>query len=253
MSTTYPFRTALVTGASAGIGEAIVRQLAADGVNTIIVARRADRLEALAKELPGVEVLVGDVANSVDIDRISARVAEVDLLVNNAGLGVHCKAAEAPAHHFDNQVAVNIGAVVELSRAAAVAMSARRRGWILNVSSVAGGICTPENAVYGASKAFVTNFSDALGLELKSSGVKVTALLPGYTHTEFHDVSGSPASETGAPGWMWQSAEEVARTALADAAAGRTHSIPGTHNKVAVGLTRYLPRVVVNAVVSRTL
>jgi uncharacterized protein len=249
----YPFRTALVTGASAGIGEAIVRRLAADGVKTIVVARRADRLEALAKELPGVEVLVGDVADLADIDRIAARVAEVDLLVNNAGLGVHCKAAAAPPHHFDNQVAVNIGAVVELSRAAAVAMSARRRGWILNVSSVAGGISTPENAVYGASKAFVTNFSDALGLELKSSGVKVTALLPGYTHTEFHEVSGSSADDQGAPTWMWQSADEVASTALADAAAGRTRSIPGAHNKVAVGLTRYLPRVVVNAVVSRTL
>jgi uncharacterized protein len=250
---TYPFRTALVTGASAGIGEAIVRQLAADGVKTIVVARRADRLEALAKELPGVEVLTADVANSADLDRIAARLADVDLLVNNAGLGVHCKAADAPAHHFDNQIAVNIGAVVELSRAAAVAMTAHRRGWILNVSSVAGGISTPENAVYGASKAFVTNFSDALGLELKSSGVKVTALLPGYTHTEFHDVSGSSADDQGAPDWMWQSAEEVARTALADAAAGRTRSIPGAHNKVAVGLTRYLPRAVINAVVSRAL
>jgi uncharacterized protein len=250
---TYPFRTALVTGASAGIGEAIVRRLAADGVKTIVVARRADRLEALAKELPGVEVLVADVANSADIDRIVARLTDVDLLVNNAGLGVHCKAADAPAHHFDNQVAVNIGAVVELSRAAAVAMTARRRGWILNVSSVAGGISTPDNAVYGASKAFVTNFSDALGLELKSSGVMVTALLPGYTHTEFHDVSGSPASEQGAPDWMWQTSAQVAETALADAAAGRAHSIPGTHNKVAVGLTRYLPRFVVNAVVSRAL
>jgi uncharacterized protein len=250
---TYPFRTALVTGASAGIGEAIVRQLAADGVKTIIVARRADRLEALAKELPGLEVLVADVANADDIDRIAARVADVDLLVNNAGLGVHRKAAEAPAHHFDNQVAVNIGAVVELSRAAAVAMSARRRGWILNVSSVAGGITTPDNAVYGASKAFVTNFSDALGLELKSSGVKVTALLPGYTHTEFHDVSGSSAAEQGAPSWMWQTSAKVAEKALADAAAGRTRSIPGNHNKVAVGLTRYMPRTVVNAVVSRAL
>jgi uncharacterized protein len=203
--------------------------------------------------LPGLEVLVGDVANSSDLDRIAARVAEVDLLVNNAGLGVHCKAADAPAHHFDNQVAVNIGAVVELSRAAAVAMTARRRGWILNVSSVAGGISTPENAVYGASKAFVTNFSDALGLELKSSGVKVTALLPGYTHTEFHDVSGSSADDQGAPEWMWQTSAQVAETALADAAAGRTRSIPGAHNKVAVGVTRYLPRVLVNAVISRTL
>ena len=251
--TTYPFRTALVTGASAGIGEAIVRRLAADGVKTVVVARRTDRLEALAKELPGLEVLVADVAQAADIDRVAARAAEVDLLVNNAGLGVHCNTADAPAHHFDNQVAVNIGAVVELSRAASAGMSRRRRGWILNVSSVAGGISTPSNAVYGASKAFVTNFSDALGLELKTSGVKVTALLPGYTHTEFHDVSGSPASEQGAPSWMWQTADEVALAALADTAAGRSHSIPGNHNKVAVGLTRYLPRTVVNMVVSRTL
>jgi NADP-dependent 3-hydroxy acid dehydrogenase YdfG len=174
----YPFRTALVTGASAGIGEAIVRRLAADGVKTIVVARRADRLESLVKELSGVEALVGDVANSADLDRIAARLTDVDLLVNNAGLGVHCKAAEAPAHHFDNQVAVNIGAVVELSRAAAVAMSTRRRGWILNVSSVAGGISTPDNAAAWLHPHRVSRRLGQPRIRNRSAGLDVANLSP---------------------------------------------------------------------------
>ena len=246
----YPFRTALVTGASAGIGEAIVRLLAADGVKTVVVARRADRLEALASELPGIEVLVADVANAADLDRVAGAAAQVDLLVNNAGLGVHHLTADAPPHHFDNQVAVNVGAVVELSRAAAVGMVARRRGWILNVSSVAGGIATPSNAVYGASKAFVTSYSNALGLELRPMGVVVTALLPGYTHTEFHEVSGSDTPNE-VPEWMWQTSAEVAGIALSDTASGKMQSIPGAHNKALVALTHHLPRVVLNRIVNR--
>lgn len=245
----YPFRTALITGASSGIGEAMMRLLATDGVRVVAVARRAERLAGLASELPGIEPLVADLTNPADVDRVAARAAEVDLLVNNAGLGVHHRTATAPAHHFDGQIAVNIAAVVELSRAASVAMVARKRGWILNVSSVAGGIPTPMNAVYGASKAFVTSYSDALGIECREAGVHVTALLPGYTHSEFHEVSGGP-KESGHPSWAWQTAEHVARIGLADAAAGHARSVPGLHNRVAVSLTRHLPRVIVNRMVN---
>lgn len=246
--TIYPFRTALVTGASAGIGEAMVRRLAADGVRVVAVARRADRLAALASELPGVVGLVADLTDRADLDRVAARSGEVELLVNNAGLGVHQATATAPAHHFDGQIAVNIAAVVELSRAACAAMVLRKRGWILNVSSVAGGIPTPMNAVYGASKAFVTSYTDALGLECREAGVLVTALLPGYTHSEFHEVSGGPKS-IGRPSWAWQTAEQVATVGLADTAAGRTRSVPGLHNRAAVGLTRHLPRVILHRLI----
>jgi uncharacterized protein len=239
-----------VTGASSGIGEAMVRLLAADGAAVLAVARRADRLAALANSLSNVEAMVADLTVPADLDRVATRAAEIDLLINNAGLGIHQATATATPHSFDGQIAVNVAAVVELSRAAAVAMVARRRGWILNVSSVAGGIPTPMNAAYGASKAFVTSYSDALGLECRPHGVLVTALLPGYTHSEFHEVSGGPAP-TGRPAWAWQTAEEVARCGLADAASGRTRSTPGLHNRVAVGLTRHLPRQLLNRLVDR--
>jgi uncharacterized protein len=246
----YPFRTALVTGASSGIGEAMARRLCADGVTVIVVGRREENLQALADEFADTEVLVADLTDPADVARVAARAEVVDLLVNNAGLGLHGATVDALPCCYDGQIAVNVGAVVELSRAAVSGMAERGKGWILNVSSVAGGVPTPMDAAYGASKAFVTSYSDALGLETRKNGIVVTALLPGYTHSEFHSSSGSTATP-GKPAWMWQTAEKVAAVGLADAAAGKTRSVPGLHNKLAVVLTRYLPRSIVNRLVNR--
>lgn len=236
----YPFRTALVTGASSGIGEAMARRLAADGVKVIVVARRGERLQRIADDFPDTEVFVADLSDAAEVARVASRAESVDLLVNNAGYGVHGRTIDAVAGAYDGQIAVNVGAVVELSRAAASAMAARGKGWILNVSSVAGGLPTPSDAAYGASKAFVTSYSDALGMECRPLGVTVTALLPGYTHSEFHEVANSP-TVPGKPAVAWMSADAVAKIALADTAAGRVRSIPGWFNKVAVLISRYAP------------
>ena len=240
--TTYPFRTALVTGASAGIGEAIARLLAADGVAVTLVARRRDRLQQLADELPGSSVLVADLAERAGRNVVAARLegAPVELLVNNAGFGVGSGLLDVSPSQLDAQLSVNVAAVIELSRAAARAMAAAGRGWIINVSSVAGELPTPHDAGYGASKAYVTSFSEAIAVELAPHGVRVTAVLPGYTRTEFHTVSGLDAESI--PRWAWMSAESVAHAALAGSAAGRVVVVPGRRYQVATAAVRLLPR-----------
>lgn len=239
---TYPFRTALVTGASAGIGEEIARLLAADGVAVTLVARRRDRLEQLAAELPGSSVLVADLVERAGRNVVAARLegAPVELLVNNAGFGLGLGLLDVSPSQLDAQLSVNVAAVIELSRAAARPMAAAGRGWIINLSSVAGELPTPYDAGYGASKAYVTSFSEAIAVELAPHGVRVTAVLPGYTRTEFHTVSGTDAESI--PRWAWMSAEAVALAALAGAAAGRVVVVPGRGYQVATAAVRLLPR-----------
>jgi short-subunit dehydrogenase len=245
---TYPFRSALVTGASAGIGAAVAQRLMGDGVEVVLVARRGDRLRDIAGTRRNVEILEADLRISDDVTRVAGRAATCDLVVNNAGFGVHGPVASADDDALCDQLAVNVAAVMRISRAAAAAMVPRGRGWIANVSSVAGEIPVLDGAVYSASKAFVTNFTDSLALELRGSGVHACGILPGYTRTEFHEVSGDAADSV--PRWAWQSADDVARIALADVARGRTRSVPGVHNRAAVQLVRFLPASVLHRAIA---
>ena len=242
----YPFRSALVTGASSGIGEAMARILAADGVHTIVVARRAERLSALAAELPNVEVLAADLLDPAGVQAVADRLADadrsVDLVVNNAGFGTSGAFHTIDADRLADEIGLNITALTRLSRAAAEVMVARRQGWILNVSSVVSFQPGPGLAVYAATKAYVTSLTEALHEELRSSGVKVTNLCPGLTRTEFQSVSSGEEFAARYPSFAWLTAEQVARDGLDACARGRATSIPGLAYKGVVGATRFIPR-----------
>ena len=238
---------ALITGASAGIGEEFARQLARRGNDVVLVARDASRLETLAKELESstsvrAEVLAADMTDSAQLATVEARVASVDILVNNAGFG-----SFGPFHTLDvdietREINLNVIALVRLTHAAAHAMAARGRGGILNVSSLAGFQPAPTNATYSATKAFVTSFTQAVHEELKGAGVSVTALCPGFTHTEFQERASAPA--TGVPGFMWQDAPEVAAAGLDGLAKNRAIVIPGVANKVIGNFSAVTPHAV---------
>lgn len=239
-----------MTGASSGIGSAVARRLAADGVASVLVARRGDRLEALAAELAethgaACEVLVADLTDPIDVARVAKRVADVDrpidLLVNNAGQGRSGTFVDGDPTVSRTMVELNVQAVVTLAHAAVVPMLARGRGWILNVSSLGGHTPGPRFAVYSATKAFVTSFSESLHEELRGSGVHVTVVCPGATHTEFGEVSGSTGEHL--PRMLWQTPDEVAAEALAAAAAGRVVRVTGLVNRVTGAASTVMPRV----------
>jgi short-subunit dehydrogenase len=248
---------ALVTGASAGIGEAMARELAARGVHLVLVARRTDRLEHLRAELTGVEVEVcaADLGDAGDLERVAARCAAttdpVDLLVNNAGFGGYGKVWERPFAEARGQIDVNVTALVRLSHAAAGAMVAAGRGSILNVSSVAGNQPGPGSAVYGATKAFVTSFSEALAVELRGTGVTVTVSCPGLTHTEFHDVAGVHTHPADQASFLWMDARSVALDALDATAKGSVVRVHGWPNRVLAAASHVSPRAVRRAAAGR--
>ncbi len=241
--------TSLVTGATAGIGAEFVRQLAARGDDLVLVARDEDRLLATAARLPGsVEVLVADLATDEGCARVEARCAQgVDLLVNNAGLGNPGAFEELPVDTEEHLLRVNVRAVMRLTHAAVGPMLARGSGAVLNVSSVAGFAPGARGASYGASKAWVTSFSESLHLQYADRGVQVMALCPGFTRTEFH--ARAQMSTAGIPQRLWMEADEVVATGLADLARGRSRSIPGLPYKAIVAGTRLVPPTAVRAVV----
>ncbi|ROO83282.1 hypothetical protein EDD29_0777 [Actinocorallia herbida] len=229
------WRTAMVTGASSGIGESFARLLAARGADLVLVARRGEVLEALAAELRGrgvrAEVLAADLTLPDDLARVRARAAEVDLLVNNAGFGAFGGFAELPADDHRRQVTLNVTALMELSHAALGAMAARGRGGILNVASVAAYAPSPGSAVYGASKAFVVSFTESLHVEAKAAGVHVTALCPGFTRTE----DGAPT------GLVWLGREKVAAAGLAAVERGKDRCVPGAQYRALVPVLALVP------------
>jgi short-subunit dehydrogenase len=240
-----PWGTALVTGASSGIGRAIARQLAGEGTDLVIVARDEARLKALAAELAvDVEVLVADLGDAAQLARVEARLADadrpVDLVVNNAGFGTYGDFVDLDLDGEVREIAVNVTAVVRLTHAALAGMVPRGSGAVMNVSSVAGLQATPGNATYGASKAFVASFGEAVAGELAGTGVTLTTVLPGYTHTEFAERAGIGGRQIPKP--AWQTAEEVASAALEATRAGRPWLVPGLLNKAMVGAATPLPR-----------
>ena len=243
---------ALVTGGTSGIGATFARQLAAKGDDIVLVARDRARLDEMAHELRGmgreVEVLPADLAKRADVAKVVKRLLDekrpIDVLVNNAGFGMHSRASDADSGVHDLAFEVMVRAVRELAAAAARSMRPRGRGRIINVSSTAGFITMASG--YSAVKAWVTIFSEGLSNELHKTGVTVTALCPGWVHTEFHERAG--ISKGGIPNWMWLDSEDLVRSALRDAERGRVISIPSVRYKVLMGIVRHLPRSTVRAV-----
>jgi short-subunit dehydrogenase len=241
---------ALVTGASAGIGVEFAKQLAPLGYDLVLVARRRDRLDALAAELtassPGLRahVLVADLALPEAPAEIAAELArrslDVDLLVNNAGFGWHGRFVKSDPDNAARMIAVNVGALVALSNAFVPAMVARKRGGVINVGSTASFQPVPNMAVYGATKAFVLSFTEALHEEVRASGVSVVALCPGATTTEFFAVAG----DFQVPGPKRTSAD-VVRTALRALAKNQAVVVDGPINQGMSASVRFLPRSVV--------
>ena len=179
--------TALVTGASSGIGEAYARLLAAKGHDLVVVARNEEKLRSLEKELRvSVEVLPADLADAGELALVEKRAAEgVDLLVNNAGFGTTGRFHELPLDKEDEEIRLNVTAVMRLSHAALPSMLAKGSGGIINVSSIAGFQPAPGNATYCGTKAFVTSFTQALAEEVRGTGVRVQVVAPGATKTEW--------------------------------------------------------------------
>jgi uncharacterized protein len=238
---------ALITGASVGIGEQFARQLSERGHDVVLVARDTARLEALAKEIEGrngahAEVLKADLTDPEQLATVEARARQVDLLVNNAGFGTFGSFHTLDIETEIREINLNVIALVRLTHAAAAAMVERGRGGILNVSSLAGFQPGPSNATYGATKAFVTSFTEAVHEELRGTGVSVTVLCPGFTHTEFQSRANVPAGSV--PGFMWQEAPEVARAGLDGVAKNKAIVIPGTTNKVMGTLSAMTPHAI---------
>lgn len=251
----FAWKRALVTGASSGIGREMARRLGRAGVDLVVVARDRARLEDLAAELmcpgnaseqPGidVEVLVADLADPDGLARVEARVADrsrpLDLVVNNAGFGTYGDFAGLDIEGEHREIMVNVVALVRITHAALGGMLGRGQGAVLNVSSVAGLQATPGNATYGASKAFVASFGEAVHGELAGTGVTLTTVLPGFTRTEFQARAGIAGRQI--PGPAWQTAEDVAAQSLDAASAGRAWLVPGVLNKVVVAAATPVPR-----------
>lgn len=245
--------TALVTGPTAGIGLAFARALAARRNDLVLVARDASRLESVAAELRGaygvgVEILPADLAH--DTEPVEKRLRDaarpVDLLVNNAGFALRKPFLANDIADEESMLDVLVRAVMRLSHAALPGMIERGRGAVINVSSVAGWV---PRGTYSAAKAWTTAFTEGLAPQLAGTGVRVMALAPGYTRTEFHDRARMDMSAL--PPWMWLEADALVQVALRDLARGKTVSVPGAVYKVAATALPLLPRRLVRAIGQR--
>jgi short-subunit dehydrogenase len=253
-----PSSAALVTGASAGIGSEIARELARRGHGVVLVARRKEKLDELAAELRAehgvrAEAVGCDLSKAASRQRLPARVTalglDIEILVNNAGFATGGAFHESdPARELE-QVRLLVEAVVALTSAFLPAMVRRGRGAILNVASTAGMQPLPYSAGYSAAKAYVLTFSEALHQELRGEGVAVTALAPGPVATEFWDVAGwevagGQSFEKAVPRPAWVTAEETARAGVKGLADGRRVVVPGIQVRTAMLAARYVPHAV---------
>lgn len=257
MSTPADFRGkwALVTGASAGIGVALARELASHGAKLILTARRRDRLEALAATLnTETRIVVADL-NSPDApqqiyDATEGAAIPVDILINNAGLGHYGAFHRGIPEQELSQVRVNCEAVVHIARLFIPPMIDRRRGWMLVLASTASFQPIPYNTTYAATKAFDRFFSLALAAEVEQYGVKVTALCPGPTESEFFDVAGGAGVFRR---FGVQSAEEVARKGILALARGKRIIVPNFKGALGAFMVRFIPTKSITALLEKAL
>jgi short-subunit dehydrogenase len=235
--------TALVTGASSGIGEAFARRLAADGYRVVVVARRRERLEALQRAGVADEVIVADLATPDGCGEVEQRLAGggIDLLINNAGLGTGASFEHSSLEREQHMLDVNVRAVMRLTHAAVAPMLAAGSGEIVNVSSIAAFTAVAGFATYSASKAYVLAFSESLAVRYAARGVRVMALCPGYVRSEMHAPEEMPDSGLTAR-LLWRDADSLVDAALRDLRRGRVVSMPGAAYKSAVAATKLLPR-----------
>ena len=247
-----------MTGASSGIGAQIAREYASRGVPLVLTARRVERLEALAAELSArvpCVVLAADLADPGAPAQLHARVQALGLhvgtLVNNAGYGVPGRYLSSDWRTHADFLQVMIVSVAQLTHLFLPAMEAAGRGRILNVASLAGLVpASAGHTLYGATKAWLIRFSEALALDTQPRGVHVTALCPGFTYSEFHDVNGMRANVSRLPKFLWQDGATVARLGIDAVEAGRTRVVAGGVNRLVAGLCKYLPDGLARALVS---
>ena len=245
-----PHRTALVTGASAGIGEAFARHLAAEGFGLVLVARRTEKLNELAARLTsrhGVrcDVLGADLSDpsapTTIIDFVTDLGLDVDVLVNNAGMSGRDTFADADWASLAAEIQVMVTAVTQLAHLVVPGMKERGWGRIVNLSSLAAFAPPGESLLYTGIKSYVLDMSQALDMELRPHGVNVTALCPGFTHSEFHATMGSAEAASQLPGILWQEPAAVVREGWAAVNSGKPVCVPGTVNKIISHAMRPVP------------
>nr|WP_296770845.1 SDR family oxidoreductase [Rhodococcus sp. (in: high G+C Gram-positive bacteria)] len=244
-------RTALITGASAGIGASFARHLASQNYDVILVARRAPRLHELASSLHqqyGVraEVVVADLSTPEGpmavVDRAGELGLPIDILINNAGLSSSTKFSDTPWNAVAAELQLMVTSVTELAHLVIPGMKSRRWGRIVNLSSLAALSPPGEGLLYTGIKTYVLNMSQSLDMELKPSGINVTALCPGFTHSEFHDVMGTRDAADRLPKFMWQQPEDVVTEGWSAVMAGKPVCTPGVVNKISAAAIRPIPQ-----------
>ncbi|MGQ9800535.1 MAG: SDR family NAD(P)-dependent oxidoreductase [Candidatus Saccharicenans sp.] len=237
------YRKALITGASAGLGEEYARQLAAAGTDLILVARRRERLEKLVAELKekfkiSVEVFPADLSREEEIYRLADKIKQtedLELLINNAGFGGRSQFYRDETKEAEQMIRVHVMAPVVLTRAALPAMIKRNRGAVINLASVAA-FSPFSGAMYSSTKAFLVMFSENLQTELFGKGIKIQALCPGLTHTEFHQVAG--INKEAIPGLLWMKTDRVVRISLKALNGKKVIVVPGCRNRINAFLMR---------------
>ena len=250
---------AAVTGASSGIGATFARHLAARGYDLLLIARRAERLFDVARTLESnypvrAEVLAADLTSEPDLVPLEQRLAEdprLEILVNNAGFGTMGKFFEAPLAGQDSMHRLHVMATVRMTHAVLPGMVERRKGAVINVSSVAGFAQSPGNVSYCATKRWMNSFSEGLHLEMKSIGspVRIQALCPGFTYSEFHDVMGVERSRI--PKSWWMSSEDVVAESLRGLDEGKWLVIPGRRYRIYVWFMKWLPQSLMHSLAIR--
>jgi short-subunit dehydrogenase len=256
-----PRKTALVTGASAGIGKALAKELAARGFDLVVTARRLDRLEEVAREIGAaygvhVEVVTADLADpnapQALFDEIARRGVAIDVLVNNAGYGLGVKYTKTTWKEQADFLQVLVTSVAHLTHLFVPQMIERGWGRVINVASLAGLMYgAPGSTLYGAAKSFVIKMSESLSLELRDTGVRVTAVCPGFTFSEFHDVNHTRSRVKRLPSAMWMDAQTVARQSVEAGLEGRPVLVNGRVNKLIASAMKHLPDPIARGIVMR--
>jgi short-subunit dehydrogenase len=250
-------KTALITGASSGIGASIAKQLAAKKFHCILTARRTDRMETLAKQLEkdhgiSAKVIASDLGERSGAEKLIAAAGnDIDVLVNNAGFGVYGKFAEQPYDRVMQMVELNLVSLTTLTHHYVKQMVGKKEGRVLQISSIGAYQPSPLYAVYSATKSYVLSFSEAVNFELRGTGVSVTTMCPGVTATEFHEVAEHPK-----PGWMnnfTMTADDVAAIGIRAMEKGRAVVTPGFSNKLSAFFVKLIPRSWATAMAAMTM